>query len=194
MKYIIILLIISMMFIGCGLKEQEYFFKLNLKELDKYMEKGGTHDKRAIILKKNFFFNRYNSLPLEKKERSDKLGKLSQDLNKYLANLKENTNKEAEVKKELFEKNMKNVFKNFVGVWKAVGMDLVITEDGSVNYKRYKGGWKKEINGKFKEFKGNTFVVSVLFVPVSFRIDQPPHKEGYYWKMKIDGIELTKIL
>lgn len=194
-KLLIIFMIFSLLLIGCGIKAQEYTFKQNFFGLNKYIEKATPQIKKEIVLKKSYFFSKYISLPKNEKERGIELGKLNQDLYKYTTKLKEESTNKVNINKEMFEKNMKNVFSNFVGDWKAVGMNLVITHDGSVYYKKYKSGWKKEINGTFKEFKGNTFIIKVLWIfPVTFRIDEPPHKSDNKWKMRIDGVELTKML
>ena len=193
-KLFIIFLIISFTVIGCGIKEQEYTFKQNFNNLDKYIEKAAPKIKKEIVLKKSYFYSKFISLPKNEKERGLELGKLNQNLHEYITSLEEETANKVNLNKEMFEKNMKNTFKNFVGAWKAIGMDMVITEDGSFHYKRFKSGWRKEINGTFKEFKGNTFIVNALWVfPVTFKINEPPHKSGNKWKMRIDGVELTRI-
>jgi hypothetical protein len=71
-------------------------------------------------------------------------------------------------------------------------MALLITQDGSVAYKRLEGGVSKSIDGPLKEFQGDNFVVGVGFVTTTFVVTAPPHQADDDWKMTVDGVELTK--
>ena len=81
---------------------------------------------------------------------------------------------------------------NYVGQWRAPGMYLLITKDGSVEYKRSKGGAETSISGPLQEFQGNNFTVGVWFISTTFVVSKPPYQEGGRWKMVVDGVELTK--
>jgi hypothetical protein len=81
---------------------------------------------------------------------------------------------------------------SFVGHWVSVNMQLTITPDGSVDYKRLEGGSKRSITGTIHSFRRDGFDVSVLGIKTTFRIDRPPHDEGGARKMTIDGVELTR--
>jgi hypothetical protein len=71
-------------------------------------------------------------------------------------------------------------------------MALLITQDGSVAYKRIKKGMTTSVNGPLKEFDGDDFVVGVLFMTTTFKVSEPPHKVKGRWQMVVDGVRLTK--
>ena len=80
----------------------------------------------------------------------------------------------------------------YVGRWRAPGMDLLITQDGSVKYERLKGGVTTSISGPLQEFQGNDFSVGISFLSSTFVVSKPPYQEDGRWKMVVDGVELTK--
>lgn len=82
---------------------------------------------------------------------------------------------------------------DYVGEWRAPEMYLSIAQDGSVEYKRFKGSAKTSITGPLQQFKGNDFSVGLLFLSTTFVVSKPPYKEGGRWKMVVDGVELTKV-
>jgi hypothetical protein len=95
----------------------------------------------------------------------------------------------------MLNSNVTNYLTNFIGTWTSAGTNLVITEKGKLHYICFKGSSRKRINGTIKEFKENSFVVKVLWIfSFTFKIDEPPHKSGNKWKMRINGVELTKEL
>ena len=81
---------------------------------------------------------------------------------------------------------------DYVGRWRAPGMDLLITQGGSIEYERLKGGSKTSITGPIQEFQGNNFSVGISFLSTTFVVSKPPYQEGGRWKMVVDGVELTK--
>lgn len=83
--------------------------------------------------------------------------------------------------------------KVFIGNWDGYGYSLRVAPDGSVNSIKVHGGVRKEITGKIRVFKGNDFVVSVLAVPVTFKVQKPPYREGPVWKMTVDGIDVFRL-
>jgi hypothetical protein len=80
----------------------------------------------------------------------------------------------------------------YVGEWQDKLMYLLITQDGSVVYKRLEAGVSKSIEGPLKGFHGDSFDVGVGPISTEFKVSVPPHKEGEAWKMVVDGVELTK--
>ena len=81
----------------------------------------------------------------------------------------------------------------FVGEWQRAEMYLLITQDGSVRYKRLKGGGTVEVNGPLQRFEGDDFVVGIGSMNTRFDVTVPPHKlEDGSWKMTVDGLELTR--
>jgi hypothetical protein len=49
----------------------------------------------------------------------------------------------------------------YVGEWQEKTMYLLITQDGSVRYKRLKGGGSTSVEGPLKRFDGNNFEVGI---------------------------------
>jgi hypothetical protein len=80
----------------------------------------------------------------------------------------------------------------YVGEWKEKTMSLLITQDGSVQYKRMKGGAATSVNGPLKGFTGNDFDVGIGPMATTFVVSKPPYQDGDHWKMVVDGVELTK--
>jgi hypothetical protein len=81
----------------------------------------------------------------------------------------------------------------YVGEWQRPEMYLLITQDGSVSYKRLKAGATVSINGPLKGFEGDDFSVGVGPMTTAFDVTVPPHQlpDGS-WKMTVDGAELTR--
>lgn len=80
----------------------------------------------------------------------------------------------------------------YVGEWQETTMYLLITQDGSVHYKRLKAGASTSVEGPLKGFDGNNFEVGIGPMSTTFIVSKPPYQEGGKWKMVVDGIELTK--
>ena len=51
---------------------------------------------------------------------------------------------------------------DYVGEWRSNEMGLLILADGSVSYKRLKGGATTSVSGPLKRFEGDNFVVLSL--------------------------------
>ena len=81
---------------------------------------------------------------------------------------------------------------DYVGEWQEPTMYLLITQDGSVRYKRMSGGATKSIEGPLKGFKGNDFEVGIGPMTTTFVVSKPPHNDGQKWTMTVDGVELTR--
>jgi hypothetical protein len=80
----------------------------------------------------------------------------------------------------------------YVGHWTAPGMSLSITQDGSVDYRRVKGGVTTTINAPLKKFEGDNFVVGIGLWTTTFVVSSPPREEVGRWKMTVDGVEVTR--
>ena len=80
----------------------------------------------------------------------------------------------------------------YVGDWSAPGMNLLITQDGSVAYKRIKGGVTTSVNAPLKKFEGDNFVVGIGMWTTTFVVSKPPGQDAGRWKMTVDGVELTR--
>jgi hypothetical protein len=81
---------------------------------------------------------------------------------------------------------------DYIGEWHEKTMHLLITQDGSVSYKRFKGGVSTSVEGPLKGFTGNNFEVGVWPISTSFVVTKPPYQDGDTWKMVVDGVELVK--
>jgi len=81
----------------------------------------------------------------------------------------------------------------YVGEWKAQTMALLVTQDGSVAYKRIKGGVTTSINAPLRRFEGDNFVVGLPIISTTFEVSKPPYQDAGRWKMVVDGVELTKV-
>ena len=85
----------------------------------------------------------------------------------------------------------------YVGAWHAQGMDLELTREGTVHYKRVwrntgLGTTTTKINAPLQRFEGDNFVVGILFLTTTFEVSTPPHQEAGTWKMVVDGVELNR--
>ncbi|THC41333.1 hypothetical protein [Massilia sp. Mn16-1_5] len=80
----------------------------------------------------------------------------------------------------------------YVGEWQDKTMYLMITQDGSVKYKRLKGGQTTSIDAPLQGFKGNDFDVGLGAMATTFVVSKPPYQDGEVWKMIVDGQQLTK--
>lgn len=81
----------------------------------------------------------------------------------------------------------------YLGQWQGLAMSLLITQDGSVAYRRLEGGVNKSIDAPLKAFEGNDFIVGVGPMKTKFVVSVPPHAEGDTWQMTVDGVVLTKV-
>ncbi|MDD3847135.1 MAG: hypothetical protein PHC90_12370 [Syntrophorhabdaceae bacterium] len=80
----------------------------------------------------------------------------------------------------------------YVGEWRSREMYLLITEDGSVKYKRIRGGVSKSISGPLRGFEGDNFIVGLPFISTTFVVSRAPYEENSQWKMVVDGVTLTR--
>ena len=71
-------------------------------------------------------------------------------------------------------------------------MYLLITQDGSVRYKRLKAGVSTSVEGPLKGFAGHNFEVGIGPMSTTFIVSKPPYQDGERWKMVVDDVELTK--
>ncbi|MGL3105191.1 LptM family lipoprotein [Bradyrhizobium sp. BR 1432] len=86
----------------------------------------------------------------------------------------------------------------YVGEWHAQAMDVELTKDGTVRYKRVRrnttaGSTTISIDAPLRRFEGDNFVVGIPFLTATFEVSAPPHQEAGTWKMVVDGVELTRI-
>lgn len=80
----------------------------------------------------------------------------------------------------------------YVGEWQEKTMYLLITQDGSVRYKRLKGGVTTSVEGPLKGFDGNNFEAGIGPLATTFMVSKPPYQDGDKWKMVVDDVELIR--
>ena len=71
-------------------------------------------------------------------------------------------------------------------------MYLLITQDGSINYKRLKGGATTSIEGPLRGFDGDNFEAGIGPMSTTFVVSKPPYQDGQQWKMVVDDMELIR--
>lgn len=87
----------------------------------------------------------------------------------------------------------------YVGEWHAQAMDVEITKDGTVHYKRVRldsaiaDTTTTTVNAPLRRFEGDNFVVGIPFLSTTFEVSAPPHQAAGAWKMVVDGVELTRV-
>jgi hypothetical protein len=81
---------------------------------------------------------------------------------------------------------------SYVGEWEHPTMYLLLTQDGSVVYKRVWGGSTTSIEGPLQGFEGDNFLVGVGPMKTTFVVTKPPHSDRGQWKMVVDGLELVR--
>lgn len=82
--------------------------------------------------------------------------------------------------------------KNYIGLWEAAEMRLLITADGTLDYKRVQGGGSTSINAPIQEFTASGFTAGLGPLKTEFKVGQAPHEVEGVWKMTVDGVELTR--
>ena len=82
---------------------------------------------------------------------------------------------------------------DYVGRWEGPGMQLLITQEGRVEYLKKKGRSSTSIKAPLQRFEGDDFVVGVWRLSTTFDVAMPPYEEDGEWKMVVEGVELTKL-
>jgi hypothetical protein len=80
----------------------------------------------------------------------------------------------------------------YVGEWQEKTMYLLITQDGSVRYKRLKGGATVSVEGPLKGFAGDNFEVGIGPMTTTFIVSKPPYRDGDGWRMVVDEVDLVR--
>jgi hypothetical protein len=81
----------------------------------------------------------------------------------------------------------------YAGEWRGDNVQLVITLEGSVAYKRRNGNASVSINAPIQRFQGNDFVVGLGPFSTTFVVSQPPRLVDGQYRMTVDGVELTRV-
>ena len=82
--------------------------------------------------------------------------------------------------------------RDYVGHWQSPSMSLLILEDGTVAYKRYKNGGSTSVEGPLQSFEGDDFSVGIGFFSTTFIVNEPPNNNDGQWTMVVDNERLIK--
>ena len=72
-------------------------------------------------------------------------------------------------------------------------MNLTITSDGGVDYRRVSGSGSKSITASIHEWHGDDFEVGISLISTIFVVSKTPYKDGNIWRMVVDGVELERV-
>lgn len=81
---------------------------------------------------------------------------------------------------------------DYVGNWQGKDMQLWLSKDGKIKYKRKQEKKDVDLSIELLGFNGNNFDAGWRFMRSTFVVGKPPHREGGKWKMTVDGVELTR--
>jgi hypothetical protein len=82
--------------------------------------------------------------------------------------------------------------RDLVGLWEGPGMQLQISADGRLAYRRQKGSGNVSIDAPIQEIGANRFTAGVGPMTTEFRIDRAPRLENGAWTMTVDGVALRR--
>ena len=194
-KILLICVALSLFWIGCGLKSKESTFKYRMENLDELINKTEGPIKDELVAKKEGITLAYENLPAQEKEREKLLENINQALYAFLDQADDKIEAAEEAKKKAKRSAFLKELSKFVGVWKAVSMNITITEDGSVEYKRIRQGVTKSFSGgRVIKINPDSLVVKVLLSETTFAVNQAPYQVDGKWKMTLDGVELERII
>ncbi|MCA1856653.1 hypothetical protein LE190_12065 [Massilia oculi] len=80
----------------------------------------------------------------------------------------------------------------YVGNWHGKDMQLSLTKEGKIVYRRAKPNSQVDLSMDLQGFKGNDFDAGVRFMKTTFVVSKPPRRENGKWTMTVDGVELTR--
>ena len=184
-------------FAACGIESQEATFKYRLQSMDELAAKAADDLKATIAAEKARYEEAYAKLPAEEDPRGEMLGRLNIESRAFITQMTKKLDELAGAEKERLQAGEKQEFaarlERLSGDWQGTGIRLLITPDGTIEYERVAGGVKKSITGgTVTRIGDNSFDVKVLLGTTTFRLDELPRRDGAYWKMKVDGIEVIR--
>jgi len=80
----------------------------------------------------------------------------------------------------------------YAGEWRSETVQLVITPDGNVHYRRQDSGTNVSIDAPIKSFEGNDFLVGFGPFTTKFVVNKPPQMVDGKFRMTVDGRELLR--
>ena len=187
-----LMLLVGVAVLG-GCSYDEGYFQRRIKALDELAAKATDTTRKRIEEKKAELLKDFKALPKED-GRQKALDNLCRRARMVVEEAEKIVAGQVVEGKPEDKKKLAEYQKKFVGHWQGENMTLNIAENGKVDYERKKpGGMSSKINAFILEFHLDRFKVGFMGMGTNFRIDKAPYEEGGKWKMKIDGVELTRL-
>ena len=82
--------------------------------------------------------------------------------------------------------------RDLVGDWEGPGMELRISADGRLTYRRTKANGNVSIDAPIQEIRADGFSAGVGPMTTQFKLDRAPRLENEVWTMTVDGVELVR--
>ena len=79
-----------------------------------------------------------------------------------------------------------------VGEWEGEGMQLAISADGRLAYRRNKASGNVSIDAPIQEIGPGRFSAGIGPLATEFKVDRAPRLENGAWTMTVDGVELHR--
>ena len=178
--------------ITCGSNACSYdegYFNQRIKELDELAAKAAPGMRKKIEKKKTELLADFKKHPKGDQGAMDRLcrrARMTVNEAEQILSVVASAGKKANAKE------LAAYQKKFVGVWKGRGMNLIIDSSGVVKYDRKKSSISK-ISAGITDFQKDHFTVGFMGITTTFKINKAPYEDGGVWKMKIDGVELTRV-
>ena len=80
----------------------------------------------------------------------------------------------------------------FIGAWRATGIELDILPDGMVHSHRQTTGVEVSLDLPIQKFTGADFVTGVLSWSTMFHVTSPPDHDGDGWHMTADRVDFVR--
>lgn len=190
----LLLLGLFLVLLACGkLDMQEAGYRNNVKEYDALLAKAAPELAARLKAKKEAYVAAHEALPKGESARVAALKTLNDATDAELKAFSAEVEAASKVTAASNAAAMTTYKATFVGDWEGDGMSLSIGADDRVEYSRKTGGVEKSLKGaSVKEFRRESFDVSLLGIKTTFKIDKPPAEVDGQWKMTIDGAELVR--
>ncbi len=189
------LLLLLIALLACGdLSMEEAGYRNNVKDYDALVEKAKPPMKATVEAKRKAYKEAHDKLPKDEAARIKALKALNKATDKEIDELEAKVEAANKVWAVANAKAMKTYQAKFVGTWEGDGMRLRIDEKGGVDYTRKSGAVNKSLTGaSVKEFRRDSFDVSLVGIKTTFKIDKEPKEDKGVWTMTVDGANLTKV-
>jgi hypothetical protein len=82
--------------------------------------------------------------------------------------------------------------RDLVGTWEGPGMQLDITADGRLAYRRQKSNGNVSLDAPIQEIGADHFSAGLGPMSTQFHIDRAPRLDNGTWTMTVDGVALHR--